>query len=176
VLEWADLLVAAGRRVVLPDRYAGAIAHTVAEAEALQRSLDFPATLRQLERCADELTDDHRPWAAMGFSVGAFYACHLAGRAAAAPDELVLFYGGQPPAGGPAPRTRRVTLHVVPDDEFFTEAVLARVEDAFRPTAEVLTYRYSDQAHSFAERGSATFDEAGFELARRRVLAQLAVG
>jgi len=31
--------------------------------------------------CADELAEQERSWAAIGFSMGAFFACHLAGRA-----------------------------------------------------------------------------------------------
>lgn len=94
-------------------------------------------------------------------------------RGAAGPDELALFYGGQPP-GGEVSRTRRVVLHVVPDDEFFTADEFAAVEDGFRAAGtELTTYRYGGSRHWFAERGSPAFDEAAFELARSRVLEQL---
>lgn len=105
-----------GRRVVVPDLYGGATAATVADAEALaEATLEDPAALALVERCADGLAAEGAPWAAVGFSMGAFLACHLAARGAAAPDELVLFYGGQPPQGTDV-RTRRADLHVVPDD------------------------------------------------------------
>jgi carboxymethylenebutenolidase len=106
----------------------------------------------------------------MGFSLGAFLACHLAGRGAAGPDELVLFYGGQPPQGDVS-RTRRVVLHVVPDDEYFTGEEAAGVEDGFRAAGtELQINRYDSSRHWFAERGS-----PGFELARSRVIEQLRV-
>ena len=111
----------------------------------------------------------------MGFSMGAFLACSLAGRGAAGPDELILFYGGQPPEGEVS-RTRRVILHVAPGDEYFTDEELAAVEEGFRGAgSNVQTYRYHGSGHWFAERGSPGFDEPAFELARSRVIEDLRV-
>lgn len=173
VSEWADDLAGAGRRVLVPDLYGGKTADTVEEAEALQSAMDEKAALALMERCADELAAQAHPWAVVGFSMGGFYACHLAGRGAAGPDELVLFYGGQPPEGDVS-RTRRVDLHVVPDDEYFTDEELAAVEDAFRAAgSDVRTYQYGSSRHWFAERGSLGFDESAFTLARSRVIEQL---
>ncbi len=176
VSEWASDLANAGRRVLLPDLYGGKTAATIEEAEALsQAALDDDAALRLIGQCADELAAQEHAWAAMGFSMGGFLACHLAGRGAAGPDELVLFYGGQPPEGEVS-RTRRVVLHVVPDDEYFTDEEVAAVEDAFRAAGTGLkTYRYDSSRHWFAERGSPGFDKPAFELARSRVIEQLRV-
>jgi len=169
---WADQLLEAGRRVVLPDLYGGATASTVAEAQALQQEMDREEAWSIVEACADELAADDAPWAAMGFSMGAFLASGLASRGAAGPDELVLFYGGQPPQG--EVRTRHVDLHVVPDDPWFESDELTAVEEGFRAAGSELTrYVYDSQGHWFAERGAPGYDAAAESLARERVIARL---
>lgn len=131
VTEWAADLASAGRRVLVPDLYGGRTAATIDEAEALsEATLTDDATFVFIQRCADELAAQEYPWAAMGFSMGAFLACSLAGRGAAGPNELILFYGGQPPEGEVS-RTRRVVLHVAPGDDFFTDTELAAVKAGF---------------------------------------------
>jgi carboxymethylenebutenolidase len=176
VVEWAEVLGDAGRRVLLPDLYGGKTVDTIEEAEALsEAALGDPAAWRLIEQCAEELAAQEHPWAAVGFSLGGFLACPLAGRGAAGPDELVLFYGGQPPQGDIS-RTRRVDLHVVPDDEYFTAEEIAAVEDAFRAAgSDLRTYQYDGGRHWFAERGSPGFDEPAFTLARSRVVELLRV-
>ncbi|MFF4832701.1 dienelactone hydrolase family protein [Streptomyces sp. NPDC001315] len=173
VHEWADALAGAGRRVVLPDLYGGRTAATVEEAEALHEAMDEEAVLALIGRLADELAAEGRPWAAMGFSMGAFYASGLAGRADSGPDELILFYGGQAPEG-PVKRTRRVDLHIVPDDEYFTDEELAETDEGFRKAGvELRTFEYGECGHWFAERESPGFDESAYALARARVIGQL---
>jgi carboxymethylenebutenolidase len=172
---WADQLVSVGRRVVVPDLYGGATAATVAAAEALQAAMDDAAALALVERCADGLAAEGAPWVAMGFSMGAFLACHLAGRGATGPDELVLFYGGQPPPGADV-RTRRADLHVVPDDPWFDDDELGAVEAGFRDAGtDVTVYRYDGCGHWFAETGSPGYEPAAAALARDRVLDRLSV-
>ena len=173
---WADQLVSVGRRVVVPDLYGGATAATVAEAEArAEATLQDPAALSLVQRCADGLAAEAAPWAAMGFSMGAFLACNLAGRGAAGPDQLVLFYGGQAPQGTDV-RTRRVDLHVPPDDPWFGDDELAAVEAGFRDAgADVIVYRYEGCGHWFAETGSPGYEPAAADLARDRVLERLSV-
>lgn len=176
ISEWADCLADAGRRVVLPDLYGGKTADTIEAAESLsQAAMADPAALGLIDQCADELAAQEHAWAAVGFSMGGFLACPLAGRGAAGPDELVLFYGGQPPLSEVS-RTRRVDLHVVPDDEYFTGEEVAATEDAFRAAgSDLRTYLYGNSRHWFAERGSPGFDEPAFTLARSRVIEQLRV-
>ncbi|WP_167760937.1 dienelactone hydrolase family protein [Geodermatophilus sp. DF01_2] len=171
---WADELAGGGRRVVLPDLFGGATPATEEEAEALaDATLADPATAALVARCADALAAEGAPWAAMGFSLGAFLACPLAGRGAAGPDELVLFYGGRPPAGADV-RTRRVELHVAPGDPWFTDEELGEVSSGFRDVgAEVVVHRYEGCGHWFAEVGSPGHDAAATERARQRVLVQL---
>jgi carboxymethylenebutenolidase len=169
---WAEQLVAARRRVVLPDLYGGRTAETIQAAEALEAALDRDKASRAIDHYADQLAAGGREWAAMGFSMGAFLACQLVGRGAAGPRELVLFYGGQPPQGDV--RTHLVSIHVVPDDEYFTEAELTLTEEGFRRHGTVVdVYLYYESKHWFAERGSPGYDEEAAGLARARVLAQL---
>jgi len=176
VTEWAADLAGVGRRVLVPDLYGGRTAATIDQAEALSgATLSDDATFGFIQRCADELAAQEHPWAAMGFSMGGFLACSLAGRGAAGPDELILFYGGQPPAGEVS-RTRRVVLRVAPGDEYFTDTELAEVEGGFRAAgSDVQTFRYHGSGHWFAEHGSPGFDEPAFELARSRVIGDLRV-
>ena len=171
---WAEQLVSAGRRVVVPDLYGGVTVATEEEAEELaQATLNDPAATAFIQRCGDDLSADGAPWAAIGFSMGAYLACSLAGRGSAGPDDLVLFYGGQPPPAGDV-RTRRVDLHVAPDDPWFEDEELAAVETGFRDAgSEVTVHRYDGARHWFAEEGSPGHDAAALSLARDRVLDRL---
>ena len=170
---WADQLAAAGRRVLVPDLFDGATAATEEAGTLAQAALADPTTAELVASCADTLAAEGVPWAAMGFSLGAFLACPLAGRGAAAPDELVLLYGGRPPAGSDV-RTRRVELHVAPDDPWFTDEELDEVSSGFRDAgAEVVVHRYEGARRWFAEEGSPGHDPAATALARDRVVARL---
>ncbi len=174
VHRWADQLVSAGRRVVLPDLYGGVTVATEEEAEDLaQATLSDPAATAFVQQCGDDLAADGAPWAAMGFSMGAYLACSLADRGSAGPADLVLFYGGQPPPAGDV-RTRRVDLHVAPGDPWFEDEELAAVELGFRDAgSEVTVHRYNGARHWFAEEGSLGYDAAAAAQARDRVLDRL---
>lgn len=171
---WADQLVSAGRRVVVPDLYGGVTVTTEEEAEELaQATLNDPVATAFVQRCADDLAADGVPWAAMGFSMGAHLACSLAGRGAAGPDELVLLYGGQAPPAGDV-RTRHVDLHVAPADPWFEDDELAAVEEGFRTAgSEVTVHRYESAGHWFAEKGSPGYEPTAAALARDRILDRL---
>jgi carboxymethylenebutenolidase len=165
LVEWAQDLAGAGRRVLVPDLFDGRTADTVDAAEALADGLDQDAALETLRPLVDELAAHPGGWALVGFSLGAFLGCRLAGRG---PEDVVLFYGAQPPGTSTA---RRVVLHVAPDDEWFTDEERAQTEAAFRAAgAEVRTHVYEGSRHWFAERGTPGFDEAAHALARTRVL------
>lgn len=171
---WADELAAAGRRVVVPDLYGGTVVTTIAEAEARSDAVVAdPATGELIRRQADDLAATGLPWAAMGFSLGAFLACPLAVRGDAGPEDLVLFYGGRPP-GGADVRTRRVDLHVAPEDPYFEPDEVAAVEAGFLDAgADVTVHRYAGVGHWFAEDGSPGHDAAATALARDRVVKRL---
>jgi carboxymethylenebutenolidase len=169
---WADQLAAHGRRVVLPDFYGGVVAATVEEAEALEGAFDYAAAGALAARYADDLAANG-PWAAMGFSMGAFLACTLTGRGAGDPADLILFYGGRLP-GGSEVGTRNVDLHVAPGDPWFGEEEVTAVEAAFRDAgAAVTVHSYAGSGHWFAEEGSPGYDAAAAALARDRALDRL---
>jgi carboxymethylenebutenolidase len=174
VRRWAQQLASAGRRVVLPDLYGGVTVATEDEAEELaQATLNDPAAAAFVEECGDGLAAEGVPWAAMGFSMGAYLACALAGRGTTGPDELILFYGGRPPPPGDV-RTHHVDLHVAPGDPWFDDDELTAVEAGFRNAgSEVTVHRYEGARHWFAEEGSPGYDAAAATLARERVLGRL---
>ncbi len=173
---WAGRLASAGRRVVVPDLFHGVTATSKQQAEELaQATLSDPATTTTRQRYADELAADGVPWAAMGFSLGAYLACSLAGRGVADPQELVLFYGGHPPPGS-AVRTHQVDLHVVPGDPWFEDEELAEVQTGLcEAGAEVAVHSYAGAGHWFAESGSPGYHAGAAALARDRVLDRLRV-
>jgi carboxymethylenebutenolidase len=169
---WAEQLAANGRHVVLPDFYGGVVAATVEEAEALEGAFDYAAAGALAAGYADDLAANG-PWAAMGFSMGAFLACTLTGRGAADPRDLILFYGGRLP-DRPAVATRHVDLHVAPGDPWFGAEEVAAVDAAFRQAgADVTVHTYDGSGHWFAEEGSPAYAAAAAALARDRVLARL---
>jgi carboxymethylenebutenolidase len=170
---WADELAGAGRRVVLPDFYGGQVAQSVEEAESMQEKIGIEALLEMAAQAGAELPGTQSPWAAMGFSMGAVQACHVADTLASGLEDLVLFYGGSPLEGAARP-SLRVRLHVVPGDELFTEEELTEAEGGLRAVAgEVKVYRYDGCRHWFAEEGSPGFDRRARDLARSRVIDQL---
>jgi carboxymethylenebutenolidase len=163
--EWAQSLAEAGLRVSMPDLVAGAIATTPAEGEALLGKVDRSL----VQRCADELAADGRPWAAVGFSMGAMHACRLAAREAS-PDQIVLFYSGTAP-DTKATKTRRAQVHYVRGDDFFTDEEIEETESGLRALdVEVTSFEYPGSSHWFAERGAPGFDEAAFTLSLSRVI------
>ena len=168
--DWASAQAGAGRRVVLPDLFGGRTATTVPQAEALLDSVDQQESRDLVARHADELAARGRPWAAVGFSLGALYACELTGRGARGPDEVYLFYGGGDP-GGDISRTRRAQLHVVPDDQYFTAGEIEGTEKALRAAGvQVQAFTYRGSRHWFAEPGAPGFDASASRLARSRVV------
>lgn len=166
VLWWQGELEAAGFTVIVPDLYEGRVAHTVEEAKALMQALDQDAAIAAYQAIADGIEG---PWAAIGWSMGAAFACQLAGHGLRDPEKLVLFYGGWE-AAGPDVGTRTVQLHVVPDDEYCEPQEVQAVLGSF-PSVE--QHSYEGKQHWFAEVGSPGYDEEATQLARGRVLALL---
>lgn len=166
IREWSQSLADAGSRVIVPDMFAGAIADRPRKAKTLLRKADTGL----VHRCADELAAAGRPWAAVGFSMGAMQACRLAARGDSGPDQIVLFYSGTAP-GGDVSRTRRAQLHYVRNDDWFTDQEIEETESGLRAAGvEVESYEYPGSKHWFAERNSPGFDEAAFKLSLTRVI------
>jgi carboxymethylenebutenolidase len=162
-----------------PDLYHGKVADTIAGAEALGSALDA----RHLQAKADiadatlflhELTG-HRAHglAVIGFSLGAYYALHLA---AADPEHIgsvVVFYGT---GGGDFGASRAAYLgHFAENDPFEPQSNVDRLERSLRRAARPVTfYRYSGVGHWFFEPDrSQAYNQAAATLAWERTLAFL---
>ena len=169
VLAWKDILVAAAARVVLPDLYAGRVVDTVDEAEALSNAIDDTEAFGMLDACAERLDSTGRPWAAVGWSMGAYHASLMMNRGAHAPSRAVLFYGAATLTG--ASRTEAVQLHIAPNDEYFTDReIVAAVAGFARAGIAVERYDYPGLRHWFAEVGSPAYDDEGTRIATERAL------
>jgi carboxymethylenebutenolidase len=140
-----------------PDLYHGKVADTIADAEALGKALDANHLQAQAE-IADAATflDERagqadRGLAVIGFSLGAYYALHLA---AADPDRIrsvVIFYGT---GGGDYGNSRAAYLgHFAENDEFEPQSNVDDLEESLRRVGRPVTfYRYRGTGHWFFER------------------------
>jgi carboxymethylenebutenolidase len=171
VLAWQESLARAGARVLLPDLFAGRTADTVEEAEALMRSFDGQEQQTAVEAIADRIAAEGRPWSAVGFSMGAMYAGHLAGRGDQAPERIVLLYGGGFPDG---PGATAAQLHLAPGDPYMDdEEVRETLQALEKADITVEQHVYEGAGHWFAEVGSPGYDEPAASLATQRTLAFL---
>lgn len=149
-------LAEAGYVAFAPDLYHGRVADTITAAEELCQALDgnhlqakdeIVAATQFLHGRADPT--DHG-LAVIGFSLGAYYALHLA---AAQPDTIrtvVLFYGT---GGGDFSSSRAAYLgHFAEQDEFEplanVEALAAELRDSGR---QVTFHHYPNTGHWFFE-------------------------
>lgn len=110
---WAEQLTQAGHPVHCPDLYDGVVLTTVEQAESHPRDED--ALVARVKAAADAMP---RPYAAIGFSMGAAFACLLGDRGEASPQHLALFYGGWKPDEDGVPGTERVSLHLAETDDY----------------------------------------------------------
>jgi carboxymethylenebutenolidase len=171
ILAWQESLSGAGAHVLLPDLFAGRTAATVEEAEALMGSVDGNQSLAAVEDIADRLAAAGQPWSAVGFSMGAAYAGHLAGRGDKAPERVVLFYGGGFPDG---PGATAAQLHLAPGDPYMEDEELRETLQTFEKAGiPVEQHVYDGAGHWFAEPGSPGYHEPAAALATERTLAFL---
>ena len=161
---WAEQLTQAGHPVHCPDLYDGTVLTTVEQAASHPR--DEEALMAKVTAAADAMP---RPYAAVGFSMGAAFASLLGNRGAASPSQLVLFYGGWKPEPG-EPGTERVSLHLAETDEYCDQSEVDAVHEGY---AVVDEFTYPGTLHWFAEPGAPHFDPQAAETALARVLGQL---
>lgn len=151
-----DRLAEAGFVVFAPDLYHGKIADTIPEAEALGSALDAnhlqaKAEIAEAARFLDERSGQpERGLAVIAFSLGAYYALHLA---AADPERIasvVLFYGA---GGGDFSRSRAAYLgHFAEHDEYEPPASVAELEEELRRAGRPVTFHvYPGTGHWFFE-------------------------
>ena len=166
-----------------PDLYHGEIADTIAGAEALGSALDrnhlqakaeiAAATTFLNEHAGHVAANGHSGVAVIGFSLGAYYALHLAAADPAQIHSVVLFYGT---GGDDFSNTRADYLgHFAANDEFEPQANVDQLAASLRGAGRAVTfYRYPDTGHWFFEPDRVdAFNPAAATLAWARTLAFL---
>ncbi|NJL93371.1 MAG: dienelactone hydrolase family protein [Anaerolineae bacterium] len=153
---FCDRLAAAGFVAFAPDLYHGTVTDQIDEAEALVAALaeradqaraqlaHAAAFLRALAHSAPE------GLAAVGFSLGAFYALDLSASDPERVRKVVLFYGT-----GPADfqKSQAAYLgHFAANDPFEPQSSVAALESALRQAGRPVTfYSYPETGHWFFE-------------------------
>jgi carboxymethylenebutenolidase len=144
----------AGYVAFAPDLYHGQLATTISEAESLSNALDERQARADSAAALDFLGEHAAPagqaLAAIGFSLGAYFALDLS---ATDPDRLravVVFYGTRP---GDYTASRAAYLgHFAEVDEFESEADVNGLEASLRAAGRPVTfYRYPGTGHWFFE-------------------------
>ncbi len=152
--QYARDLAGSGFVVLAPDLYDGKIAETIPEAETLsgaldERHLEAKATIERAVAHLVERSGQERV-AVVGFSLGGYYALHLAGSDPDRVHAVVLYYG----CGDPMAETSKATYlgHFAENDPFEpsenVEFVRSHLEQAGRP---VSFHQYDGVGHWFAE-------------------------
>jgi carboxymethylenebutenolidase len=178
---FCDRLAQSGFIAFAPDLYHGKVADNIPDAEALGKALDAnhlqakaeiaDATLFLHERAGQE----DRSLAVIGFSLGAYYALHLA---AADPEHIrsvVIFYGTDGTVGGDYSNSRAAYLgHFAENDQFEPQSNVDNLEETRRRAGRPVTfYRYRGTGHWFFEPDRTAYNQAAASLAWDRTLAFL---
>jgi carboxymethylenebutenolidase len=149
-------LAEAGFTAFAPDLYHGRVADTRADAEALGKALDSnhlqaKAEIADATMYLNEYVDQAgRGLTVIGFSLGAYYALHLA---AADPEHIrsvVIFYG----TGGDDFSSSRAAYlgHFAENDEFEPQSNVDELEESLKQAGRPVTfYRYPGTGHWFFE-------------------------
>jgi carboxymethylenebutenolidase len=162
-----------------PDLYHGKVADNRADAETLGKSVDAnhlqaEAEIAEATRFLyDRVGPTEQGLAVIGFSLGAYYALHLA---AADPERIrsvVIFYG----TGGDDFTTSRATYlgHFAENDEFEPQSNVDDLEGTLKRAGRPVTfYRYKGTGHWFFEPDRVdAYSRAAADLAWDRTLAFL---
>jgi carboxymethylenebutenolidase len=174
--ELCERLARAGFVAFAPDLNAGRIAATVAEAEALMKSRDWPGTQAAAEGGLAYLQAHPAvagaPLGVVGFSMGGAWALDLASKYPDQIDSAVIFYGTGS-ADWSAARAAYLAHYAEndewePDEE--VQAMLAAMRAAGR---EVTLHTYPGVSHWFFEPDRPEYDPAAADLAWERTLAFL---
>jgi carboxymethylenebutenolidase len=162
-----------------PDLYHGKVADNVAAAEGLGRALDIAHVqakeeILQAAKFVHERADARDDGiAVIGFSLGAFYALHLAATAPERVGAVVVFYGsGVDEHGG---SRARYLGHFAENDPYEPQASVDHLEDSLRRAGRPVTFhRYAGAGHWFFEPDRAEAYRAdAADLAWNRTLAFL---
>ena len=149
-------LAAAGFVAFAPDLYHGKVTDNVTDAEALGNDLDAhhlqaKAEIAEATLFLDERTEHaNRGLAVIGFSLGAYYALHLAAADPLHIRSVVIFYGT---GGGDFSNSRAAYLgHFAENDQFEPQSNVDELEHTLKQAGRpVKFYRYSGTGHWFFE-------------------------
>lgn len=177
IRAFCDRLADAGYIAFAPDLYHGEVATDIAQAERLNSAL-WP----QRERARAEVAAAARflrersgsdDLAAIGFSMGAYYALDLSCTDSAHVKRVVVFYGSGP--GDFAVSRAEYLGHFAEDDPYEPAEDLAALEEALRAAGRPATFhRYPGTGHWFFEADRLdAYDAAAADLAWERTIAFL---
>lgn len=168
-----------GFTVLAPDLYRGKIARTIPEAEALRDQFDANSQQAAADvlAAADRLRDlTGQPIAAIGFSLGGYFALQLSAERPEAVDRVVAFYTDSDTDFSAA---RASYLgHFAENDPYEPPEAVRALEDSLRAAGRPYTFHtYPGTGHWFfeADRPDA-YDPAAAQLAWQRTLAFLRGG
>jgi carboxymethylenebutenolidase len=173
VVAYAERLALAGFAVAAPDLFAGQVATTIQEAEAISDALVEDVADAIVLAAVDELGsvvgDPGARLGAVGFSMGAAWALWLpAHRSDVAAS--VVYYGSM--EGPSLSRARSPVLgHFAESDPYETDEGVAAFERNLRTAGRpVEIHRYPGTGHWFAEPSKDAYVPAAAELAFERTL------
>jgi carboxymethylenebutenolidase len=165
-----------------PDLYHGKVAATIPEAEALGSVVDAnhlqaEAEILDAARFLNEkIGQSARGLAVIAFSLGGYYALHLAD---ADPEHIrfvVLFYGTDGTVGGDYHNSRAAYLgHFAENDQYESPSNIDTLEKTLRAAGRPVTfYRYPGTTHWFFEPDvTGAYNQTAATLAWDRTLAFL---
>lgn len=156
IKEMSDRLAAQGFAVLVPDLFAGHVAHSREEAGHMVEGLDFADAVAQNARGASAYLRDRgaKRVGVTGFCMGGALAMLAAMRDAEDFDSAVVFYGYPPPEAGD-PATIRIPImgHWAREDEFFDIAGVDRLEAALAARGTPHEFHRYDAKHAFLNPG-----------------------
>jgi carboxymethylenebutenolidase len=171
-------LAEAGFVAFAPDLYHGKVAATIAEAEILGNAVDTnhiqaEAEIADAARFLGERAGHvGHGLAVIAFSLGAYYALHLAADSEHI-RSVVLFYGTSGPGGGDFSTARATYLgHFAENDPYETPSNVDDLEASLKCAGRPVTfYRYPGTGHWFFEPDRIeAYNEAAASLAWERTL------
>ena len=177
-----DRLAGEGFVAFAPDLYHGKVADTIPDAEALGGAVDANHLQAKAEIAdatkflSERAAQAERGLAAIGFSLGAYYALHLS---AADPEHIrsvVIFYGTQGDFFSDFSSSKADYLgHFAENDEYEPKSNADNLEERLRRAGRPVTfYTYAGTGHWFFEPDRPqAYNQAAASLAWDRALAFL---
>ena len=169
-LAFADQLRGAGHTVHAPDLYDGHTFDDLNEGVGYARQVGFSDITQRGIDAAEKLPADTIYG---GFSLGVMPAQALAQNRPGAKGAL-FFSGCMPPSefGGPWPEDVPVQIHMMENDEWSDEDLLA-AKELVQNFDDAELFLYAGSAHLFADPSLKDYDEAAAQLVMERTLAFL---